>query len=269
MKIATFNCNSVRARIPIITRWLEKEKPDILALQEIKVETDKFPREPFEHLGYRCEVRGRKGHAGVATLSLMVPDEVNAGFRDGDESEHSRILACTWHAHLAHDISGRANLHVINTYVPQGQEMESEQFRYKLEWLDRLRAVLDEHYSKRELVLWLGDFNVAPEPIDVYDSKRIMGHVAHNPEVFEALRKVREWGFLDLFRKFHPDEEGQYTFWDYRMRDSFGRNTGWRVDHIYVTDSLARKARACWIDREPRAMEKPSDHTFLVGEFDL
>ncbi len=258
MKIATFNCNSVRARVPIITYWLEKEKPDILALQEIKVQTDLFPREPFEELGYHCEVQGRKGHAGVATLSREKPDEAIPGFRDGDEDENSRILACRW---------GR--LHVINTYVPQGRDVESEYFQYKLEWFRRFRKLMDEHYRTRQQVLWLGDFNVAPEPIDVHDSKSIMGHVDHCPEVFEALREVREWGFVDLFRKFHPDEEGQFTYFDYRTINSLDRNVGWRVDHIYVTNSLAEKAEDCWIDRKSRAMEKPSDHTFLAAKFDL
>ena len=258
MKIATFNCNSVRARLPVIVRWLEKEDPDILALQEIKVQTDIFPHEPFEDLGYHCEVRGRKSYAGVATISKKPPDEVNAGFRDGDESEWSRLLACRW---------GR--LHVINTYVPQGRKMESEHFQYKLEWFDRFRKMLDVNYTKRQRVLWTGDFNVAPEPRDVYDSKRLMGHVDHNPEVFKALAKVREWGFIDLFRKFHPDDEDAYSYWDYRGGNTFAANRGWRVDHIYVTNSLANKAKSCDIDREPRGWEKPSDHTFMLAQFDV
>ncbi len=258
MKIATYNCNSVRARIPIITHWLEKEKPDILALQEIKVQTDLFPHEPFNDLGYHAVVQGQKAYAGVATLSKIEPDEIHAGFRDGDDLEFPRIIACRW---------GR--LHVINTYVPQGRERESEWFSYKLEWFKRFRELLDDNYTKRQQVLWTGDFNVAPEPIDVHNSKRLMGHVDHCPEVFEALAEVREWGFIDLFRKFHPDEEGQFTYFDYRTVNSLDRNIGWRVDHVYVTNSLAKKAINCRIDREPRAMEKPSDHTFMVAEFDL
>lgn len=257
MKIATFNCNSVRARVPIIASWLAREKPDILALQEIKVRTEDFPYDAFRELGYHASVQGRKGHAGVATLSLVPPDESAAGFDDGDEAEFSRILTTRW-----------GKLHVINTYVPQGRDLESEHFRYKLEWFKRLRKFLEKRCTSRQQILWLGDFNVAPEPIDVYDSKRIMGHVAHNPEVFEALRNVRDWGFIDLFRKFHPNEEGQYTFWDYRIVTSLERNMGWRVDLIYVTNSLAKKARSCWIDKTARALEKPSDHTFLVAEFD-
>jgi len=258
MIIATFNCNSVRQRIPIIEGWIRKHQPDIFALQEIKVTTDLFPREPFENLGYHCEVQGKPGHAGVAILSKTKPDDVLAGFGGNDKSEFPRILTCQF-----------GKLYAINTYVPQGQDVKSEVFQYKLAWFKRFRKMLDKQYSKRSKVVWVGDFNVAPEPIDVYDSKRIMGHVDHCPEVFAALADAREWGFIDLFRKFHPKEEGLFTFWDYRLPSSLSRNLGWRVDHIYVTNSLAKKATKCWIDRDARAMEKPSDHTILAGEFDL
>ncbi len=123
MKIATFNCNSVRARVPIIEYWLKKERPDILALQEIKVQTEAFPYEPFEQLGYQCTVQGQKAYAGVATLSLVKPDEIISGFNDGDESEFPRLLTCRF---------GR--LYFINTYVPQGRDPDSEQFKYKSNW---------------------------------------------------------------------------------------------------------------------------------------
>jgi exodeoxyribonuclease-3 len=258
MKIATFNCNGVRARMPVIIRWLEENKPDILGLQEIKVQTDLFPHEPFNELGYRCEVNGKKAHAGVAILSRIEPDKSFSGFRDGDEDEYPRILGVKF-----------GNLHVINTYIPQGRDIESEQYQYKLEWFVRMREMFDDFYKTRQKVLWMGDFNVAPDPSDVYDSKRIMGHVAHNPDVSEALEKVREWGFIDLFRKFHPDEEGHYTYFDYRFRGMVEQNKGWRVDHIYVTGSLAKIAIDCYIDRDPRSWEKPSDHTFLTAEFNL
>lgn len=258
MKIATYNCNGVRARIDTITKWLVKESPDILCLQEIKVETDLFPTEPFTELGYHATVQGKKAHAGVATLSRIKPDKYVPGFNDGDDFEFSRILTCKF---------GR--LYVINTYCPQGRDPDHEQFQYKLEWFKRLRNYLESEFSTRQNILWMGDFNVAPEPIDVRNSKATMGHVCHRPEVFEALKNVRNWGFTDIFRKFHMDEEGQYSWWDYRARGSFERNTGWRVDHIYGTKLIAGKAIKCWIDREPRGWEKPSDHTFVVAELDM
>jgi len=256
LKIATYNCNGVRARVQNIVDWLKKEEPDILCLQEIKVATELFPHEPFNELGYECTVQGKKGHAGVATLWKIKPDETYAGFRDGDDLEYARILTCKW---------GR--LWVINTYVPQGRDREHEQFAYKLEWFVRFREMLDDFHKPGQRLLWTGDFNVAPEPIDVYNSDGIMGHVAHTPEIFEALEKVREWGFTDLLRKFHPDEEGHYTYWDYRFRGFYENNKGWRVDHMYATGSLAKFCTNCLIDREARGMEKPSDHTFLISEF--
>lgn len=255
MIVATFNCNSVRQRLPIILNWLQRYQPDILALQEIKVRTEEFPYMAFETAGYHSEVQGMPGYAGVAILSRTIPDEITPGFGDGDESEFPRIITARF-----------GKIRIINTYVPQGQEVGSEAFQYKLKWFKRFRKMLDERFSNKMMILWMGDFNVAPEPIDVYDSKRIMGHVAHCPEVFKALEEVRSWGFIDLFRKFHPGEEGHYTFWDYRIKTSFERNLGWRVDMIYATPSLAKKAISCWIDREPRNMEKPSDHTFLAAE---
>ncbi len=258
MKIATYNCNGIRARIDTVTEWLSKENPDILCLQEIKVVNELFPYEPFTELGYHATVQGKKAHAGVAILSKIPPVECAKGFRDGDELEYARILACRF---------GR--LHVINTYCPQGRDPEHEQFRYKLEWFKKFRKLLDEHYTTRRLVLWMGDFNVAPEPIDLHNHKANLGHVCHREEVFDALGNVREWGFVDIFRKFHKGEGGQYSWWDYRTRGSFERNVGWRVDHIYGTGPIARKAVGCWIDRDPRGWEKPSDHTFIVAEFDI
>lgn len=258
MKIATYNCNGVRARINNIIDWLKNENPDILALQEIKVVNELFPHQPFNNLGYTCAVRGKKAHAGVALISKTQPDEIHAGFRDGDESEEPRIIAGRW-----------GKLHLINTYCPQGRDPDHEQFQYKLEWFKRQRNFFDKHYKTRQQVVWVGDFNVAPEPIDVYDSKKIMGHVCHRPEVFDALDNVRGWGFIDLFRKFHAGEENQFTYWDFRAINAVERNVGWRVDHVYASGPAAKKARNCWIDTKPRMMEKPSDHTFLVAEFDV
>jgi len=261
LKIATYNCNGVRARVDSIIEWMKKENPDILCLQEIKVETELFPYDRFEEIGYRSVVQGKKGHAGVATLfrsPVNPPDDIYPGFRDGDETEFSRILTCRWN-----------KFYLINTYVPQGRDREHEQFQYKLEWFARFREMLEDFHKPSRKILWTGDFNVAPEPIDVYNSPGIMGHVAHTPEVFEALENVREWGFVDVFRKLHPDDEGQYTYWDYRFRGFYELNKGWRVDHMYATKSLAKLCSKIWIDRDARGLEKPSDHTFLVGEFQL
>ena len=256
MRIATFNCNSVRARMPILTDWIEANAPDVLALQETKVVDEDFPREPFEALGYAVAFRGQKSYNGVALLSKPPLKDVNAGLDDGGEPDEARLIRAT--------VSGVV---IVNTYVPQGREPDSPQFRYKLEWLRRLRDYFDRHFTRRRRIVWVGDFNVAPEPIDVYDSKRILGHVCHCPAVFEALAEVRDWGFVDVFRM-HKPEPGLYSFFDYRLPRAVERDMGWRVDHVYATRAMAKKSVDAWIDLDPRRREKPSDHTPVVAEFD-
>jgi exodeoxyribonuclease-3 len=180
------------------------------------------------------------------------------GFDDGGDPDEPRLIRVV--------IGG---IPVVNTYVPQGRSPDSPHFQYKLEWLARLRAFFERHYSPQEPFLWMGDFNVAPDPIDVHDPKRLKNHVDFHPEARAALEQVRAWGFVDVFRLHHPDEPGQYTFWDYRVRGALERGLGWRVDHIWATDPLAQKSTRAWIDVEARRAERPSDHTFLVAEFAL
>jgi len=266
LKVATYNVNSVRARLELVLEWLRREAPDILCLQETKVQDKDFPEEPFREAGYHVVFRGRKAHAGVAIVSQEKPLEVAFGLDDGGpsagsgegESDEARLIRAV--------IRG---IPVVNTYVPQGRSPDSPHFRYKLEWLARLRARFEQHYSPQEPLLWMGDFNVAPEPMDVHNPKRLKKHVDFHPEARAALERVREWGFVDVFRLHHPNEPGQYTFWDYRAREALERGLGWRVDHIWATEPLARKATRSWIDVEARRAERSSDHTFLVAEFAL
>jgi exodeoxyribonuclease-3 len=258
MKIATFNANSVRMRIDQIVRWLAREQPDILCLQETKVQDPDFPVEPFREAGYHVVYRGQKTGAGVAVAARGEPRDVCYGFDSGKERDEARLLRLK-----------AAGVSVINTYVPQGRDIESEHFAYKLKWFGRLRKLLEAHYSPQDLLIWCGDFNVAPEEIDVHNPKGLKNHVDFHPKARSALEKVREWGFVDVFRKFHPGEPGQYTFWDYRVANSVKRNIGWRVDHIFATGPLADRARKAWVDVAAREAERPSDHTFLVAEFDI
>jgi len=258
LKVATFNANSIRARLGQVLAWLDRETPDILCVQETKVQDPDFPAEPFREAGYHVVFRGQKAHAGVAIISREDPQEVAFGLDDGGEPDEARLIRAV--------IRG---IPVVNTYVPQGRSPDSEHFQYKLEWLARLRAFFDRHYLPDEPLLWLGDFNVATEPIDVHDPKRLKNHVDFHPEARAALERVREWGFVDVFRRHHPDEAGQYTYWDYRARNPVERGIGWRVDHIWATEPLARKSTGAWIDVEARQAERPSDHTLLVTEFAL
>ena len=258
LKVATYNANSIRARLALVLDWLAREVPDILCLQETKVQDSEFPVESFQEAGYHVVFRGQKAHAGVAIVSRGEPHAVSFGLDDGGESDEVRLIRAK--------IEGIA---MVNTYVPQGRSPDSEHFHYKLEWLARLRELFERHYSPEESLLWMGDFNVAPEPLDVHDPKEARDHVAFHADARAALRRVREWGFRDAFRLHHPDEPGAYTFWDYRVRGAVQRGIGWRVDHIWATRPMAQACSRAWIDVEARRAERPSDHTFLVAEFNI
>ena len=254
MIIAGFNVNSLRARLPVVLQWLGEHQPDVLAVQETKVQDVDFPAKEIEGTGYKCVFKGQKSYNGVAIFSKDEIRKVEFGFEDEPKDEARLIKA---------EICG---ITVVNTYVPQGYSPESEKFEYKLNWFKRLRDYFEQNFKPSDVVVWVGDFNIAPLPIDVYDPEGLLGHVCFHPEVKKALGKVMEWGFVDVFRM-HNKDAGQYTFWDYRMRNSFKRNLGWRLDHIMATKGLAEKCTACYIDRSPRLAEKPSDHTPIVAEF--
>jgi exodeoxyribonuclease-3 len=255
MKVASFNVNSLRARLPVVLAWLAEQEPDVLCVQETKVQDADFPRDQFEKVGYNCIFKGQKSYNGVAIFSRGEITDVVYGFEDEPKDEPRLIRA---------EIGGVA---IVNTYVPQGYMAESEKFEYKLNWFGRLREYFARNFQPSDAVLWVGDLNVAPAAIDVYDPEGLLGHVCYHPDVHEALWAVCRWGFVDVFRK-HCAEAGKYTFWDYRLRNSFKRNLGWRLDHIMATRVLARKSLGCYIDKGPRVAERPSDHTPIVVEFD-
>ena len=256
--VATYNCNSIRSRLPLVLDWLAEHRPDVLCLQETKVPDPEFPAQALEAAGYHVVFRGGKGGAGVAIVSREEPEEVVFGLDDGGPPDEARLIRAT--------VRG---IPIVNTYVPQGRSPDHPMFQYKLEWLARLRDYFDSHFSPQEPLLWCGDFNVAPEEIDLHNPVRLKNHVDFHPEARAALERIRVWGFVDVFRKHHPNEPGQYTFWDYRVPKALERGLGWRVDHIWATPPLAEKSVAAWIDREARQAERPSDHTFLVAEFSL
>lgn len=255
MKIASFNVNSIRVRLPIVVGWLQRNQPDVLAVQETKAQDNDFPHEAFNEIGYKCAFRGQKSYNGVALISRHELEHVKFGLPDEPRDE-PRIVAAT--------VQG---ISLVNTYVPQGYLAATDRFQYKLDWFGRLLSYFRTRFKPSDPVLWVGDLNVAPLPIDVYDPVALEGHVCYHPAVREALAKVVEWGFTDLFRKHHTEPE-QYTFWDYRIGNFFEKNRGWRIDHILATTPLADRCTACTIDKEPRAAERPSDHTPIVAEFD-
>ena len=153
--------------------------------------------------------------------------------------------------------------------MPQGRNIESEQYQYKLAWFKRFLLLLDTHYKPTDSIIWTGDFNVAPEDIDVYSPQTLRTNPDFHPDAQAALESIRKWGFTDIFRKYHPDEAQQYTYWDYRMRNALARGAGWRIDHIWATPAIAGYSTSAWIDVDARKHERPSDHTFLVAEFQV
>jgi exodeoxyribonuclease-3 len=262
LKVATYNANSIRARLELVLEWLGRESPDLLCIQETKVEDKDFPAVPFQEAGYHVIFRGQKAYAGVAMISRHELRDVTFGFDapsdDEGQADEARLIRATI-----------ADIPVVNTYVPQGRSVDSPHFLLKLGWFASMRALFEHHYTPQEPLLWMGDFNVAPAEIDVYDPKRLQKEVDFHPDARAALEEVREWGFVDVFRLHHPDEPEQYTFWDYRVRNALQRGMGWRVDHIWATEPLAKRCTRAWIDVEARGAKRPSDHTFVIAEFVL
>lgn len=255
MIVASFNVNSVRARLPVLKRWLGEARPDVVCLQETKTQDPTFPLEEITAAGYHAAYRGEKSYNGVAVLTRHSIEKVLYGFDGEGRDEGSRIIT-VW-------IKG---VPFVNTYIPQGFDPASEKFRYKLEWFSRLRDFFSRRFTPDRPLLWTGDFNVAPEPNDVHDPVRLLGSIGYHPEEHRALAEVKQWGFTDVFRKHRPEPE-HYTFWDYRVRDAVSKKLGWRVDHIWATAPLAERSTGSWIDVEPRLWERPSDHTPICAEF--
>lgn len=247
MKIATWNVNSVRARLPVVQKWLEQSRVDVLLMQETKTVDETFPTAEFAALGYQAAMSGQKTYNGVAILSLAPLTNVVKGW-DGNDA--SRILAA--------DVGG---ITMIDGYLPHGGERGDEAFLHKLAFFGEFRRYLDATYPRDRQVLFMGDFNVAQEPIDVWAPDEMQDAIGFMQEEREALRKLQGWGFTDLFRRFHSEQ--QFTWWDYRM-NFFKRHMGMRIDYAWGSEKLSARVRSCEVDVEPRRWEKPSDHTPVV-----
>ena len=256
LKLATWNVNSVSARLPLVLKWLDAARPDVLCLQETKCTDDKFPADAFAELGYQSATFGQRTYNGVAILSRSPCEDVQRGFPDEqDESAHARLLAVT--------VAG--GVRVVNVYIPNGAFVGSDKYRFKLEWMQRLRDFFDAHYETSQSVVVCGDFNVAPEERDVHDPQLWQGRILFSKRERAALDQIKKWGFVDAFR-LHTEEGGHFSWWDYRA-GSFRRNAGLRIDHVWVSPPLAALCTASWIDKEPRGWERPSDHTPVVVDF--
>lgn len=255
MRIATWNVNSIAARLPHVTAWLAEHQPDVLCLQEIKTVEAKFPYTAFGELSYKAAVYGQPTYNGVAILARDAPTHVERGFANDGEPP-ARLLAATV-----------GPLRVVNVYVPNGAPLGSERYAGKLAWLGHLREYLHSSCTPDQLLVLCGDFNVAPEPRDVYDPATLEQFVLFTPAERDALAPVAGWGLQDTFR-LHETGAGHYSWWDYRQA-AFRRDMGLRIDHVWATPPLAAACTAAWIDRAPREAERPSDHAPVVADFAL
>ncbi len=250
--IASWNVNSIRARIGHVTSWLKANPVDVLLIQELKGET--FPAEVFEELGYHCAAVPQKAYNGVAVLS-RIPMQVLSTSLPGDGTDsHARYLEVL--------IDG---VRVVNVYSPNGNPVGTEKFRYKLQWMDRLAEQMKKWLDEARPTLIGGDFNVIPEDIDCHKPASWMRDALFQPEPRDRYRSWLALGYTDAFRALHPGEPGQFTFWDY-FRLAFEHNRGIRIDHFLLSPQLAARLRRCWIDKAPRQQEKPSDHAPIIVE---
>lgn len=253
MKIATWNVNSIKVRLPQVLEWLAVAQPDALCLQETKTEDGAFPCTELEAAGYRAIHNGQKTYNGVAILARTAPTDIQRDLPDFDDAQ-KRIIAATVD-----------DVRLVCAYMPNGQAVGSGKYEYKLKWLAALARWLGAEMQRHPQLALLGDFNIAPEDRDVHDPLAWQGQLLCSAPERAAFRTFVGMGFADAFRLFEQPEKS-FSWWDYRMM-AFRRNQGLRIDHILVSPALAARCTACAIDKAPRKLERPSDHAPVVAEF--
>jgi len=255
MKLATWNVNSLKVRLPHLLEWLAANQPDVLCLQETKLEDANFPVAEIEAAGYRPIFSGQKTYNGVALLGKTVGSNIISAIPNfGDEQK--RVLAATY-----------GDVRVICAYFPNGQSLDSDKYQYKLRWLEALTAWLETELKTYPKLALLGDYNIAPQDRDVHDPAAWEGNVLVSPRERAAFAALERLGLQDAFRLFEQPEKS-FSWWDYRMM-GFRRNLGLRIDHILLTPTLASHCKASWIDKAPRNLERPSDHAPVVAEISV
>ena len=255
MKIATWNVNSLKVRLPHVLDWLASEQPDVLCLQETKLTDENFPADEISAAGYEVVFSGQKTYNGVATISKSHASDIVTDVPGLDDPQR-RILGAT--------IDG---VRVLNLYVVNGQEVGSDKFAHKLHWLEMVTGYIGTQLKEHEHFVVLGDFNIAPADADVHDPEAWHERILCSTPERDALGRMLELGLQDTFRLF-PQEEKSFSWWDYRAA-AFRRNMGLRIDLILANQALVARCSACYIDKAPRRLERPSDHTPVVAEFSL
>jgi exodeoxyribonuclease III len=252
LKIASWNVNSIRARVGHVTEWLRTSEPDVLLMQELKGEV--FPAEVFREMGYESVAVTQKTYNGVAVLSRVPIETINTTLAGDDKDSHARFLETK--------IDG---LRIVNVYMPNGNPIGTDKFIYKLGWMDRFLEQTIRWQKDDAPTVIGGDFNVIPEDIDCHKPESWKKDALFQPEPRERYRAMLERGYVDAFRSLHPGLTGAFTYWDY-FRNAFEHNRGIRIDHFLLSPRAAERLVACEIDKGPRAQEKPSDHTPIVVE---
>jgi exodeoxyribonuclease-3 len=255
VRIATWNVNSLKARLPRVEEWLVEAEPDVVCLQETKLAADAFPALAFETLGYSSAHHGQGQWNGVAILSRIGLDEVVPGFDDGAEPDpEARLVRATC-----------GGVRVASVYVPNGRALDNDHYTYKLGWLERLRGVLDRTESSEGDLVVCGDFNIAPTDADVWDPSEFVGMTHVSEPERAALRRLEDWGLVDVFQRRVPDG-GVFSWWDYRA-GNFHKGKGMRIDLVLATESLASRSTDDRVDRNARKGQKPSDHAPVIADF--
>lgn len=254
MKIATWNVNSIKARLGNVLAWVEQAQPDVLLLQEIKCETAAFPALEFQGLGYQCHAFGQKSYNGVAMLSRHPVTDILTGLPGDAEDTQARYIEGT--------VNG---IRVASIYLPNGNPVDSEKFSYKLNWMQRLRTHAANLLHNEQPVVLGGDYNVIPQPSDVHDPVAWAHDALFRPESRAAWRKMLNLGYTDAYRALHPDQPHAYTFWDYQG-GAWPQDHGIRIDHFLLSPEAVDRMTGCTIDRTPRGQEKASDHTPVIVE---
>ncbi|MBI5429194.1 MAG: exodeoxyribonuclease III [Nitrosomonadales bacterium] len=253
MKLATWNVNSLKVRLPHLLDWLATNPVEVVCLQETKTEDKNFPQAELEAAGYHCIYSGQKTYNGVAILSREPGHDVQIGIPDFAD-EQKRVIAATF-----------GDLRVVDVYIPNGQSIDSDKYQYKLDWLTALHDWLQQELVRYPKLVLLGDYNIAPEDRDVHDPKAWEGNVLVSEPERDKFRALVQLGLRDSFRLFEQPERS-FSWWDYRMM-GFRRNHGLRIDHILISEPLVAQCKGCVIDKAPRKLERPSDHTPVVVEF--
>ena len=256
MKIASWNVNSLRVRLPQVLEWLKESDVDVLAIQETKVEDASFPINEIEDAGYFCDYIGQKTYNGVTTISKTPPKET-IKLINNKEQDQKRFILTRYNKSLT----------VLNLYVVNGHEVDSDKYKYKLAWLRDVKKHIEKDLNKTKYYAIVGDFNIAPENKDVYDTEVWKDKILCSKKERLALKNICDLGFSDSFRLFQQDD-GLYSWWDYRT-GAFRRNRGLRIDLILTNNALSKKCKSSYIDVNPRKNERPSDHAPVVSTFDI